>query len=229
MKRLALLALLLCAPAVGQIRPVVSGSDPTHQKVGYAEGQTVILETAPGFQLTVELAKGEQIRSAAAGDGVSWQVSAPERSSQFFVRPNLGAAPTNLTVVTNRHSYYFMLVALPQMTATNALSVRFTYPEESAVAQQSEEPPKKVSGSYKVSGAAPIRPSLVWDDGEKTFLDWSEGTEAPAIFAIDGAGNESLVNCYYRDGRFVIDAVYPRLLFRLDRLTAKANRRVGRS
>jgi hypothetical protein len=38
-----------------------------------------------------------------------------------------------------------------------------------------------------------------------------------------------LVNSYYRDGRFVIDAVYSRLLFRLDRMTARADRKVGSS
>ena len=85
------------------------------------------------------------------------------------------------------------------------------------------------SGTYKLSGAAPIRPSLIWDDGQKTFLDWPENIEAPAIFAIDAAGHESLVNSYYRDGRFVIDAVYSRLLFRLDRLTAQADRKASRS
>jgi type IV secretion system protein VirB9 len=199
-----------------------------HQTVHYAEGQTVILEAAPGFQLTVVLGRGEQIKSAAAGDVSSWQVSAPHRSSQFFVRPNAGARPTNLTVVTNRHIYYFLLVAAPQMTAANALSVRFTYPE--AITQQQHAAAANVQKtSYRLSGAASIRPSQLWDDGEKTFLDWPEGVEAPAIFAIDGAGNESLVNSYHRDGRFVIDAVYPRLLFRLDRLTAKADRRAGRS
>jgi type IV secretion system protein VirB9 len=96
-------------------------------------------------------------------------------------------------------------------------------------AQQPQETAGQASGSYKVSGSADIRPSLIWDDGQKTFLDWPENIEAPAIFAIDGAGNESLVNSYYRDGRFVIDAVYSRLLFRLDRLTARAERKAVRS
>jgi type IV secretion system protein VirB9 len=85
------------------------------------------------------------------------------------------------------------------------------------------------SGSYKVSGSVLIRPSLIWDDGQKTYLEWPENIEAPAIFAIDAAGQESLVNCYYRDGKFVIDAVYSRLLFRIDHLVAKADRKVGRS
>ena len=101
-------------------------------------------------------------------------------------------------------------------------------PPQTASAQQSPQA-EQLSGSYKVSGAPAIRPSLIWDDGQKTFLDWPENIEAPAIFAIDAAGNESLVNSYFRDGHFVIDAVYSRLLFRLDQLTARADRKVSRS
>jgi type IV secretion system protein VirB9 len=89
------------------------------------------------------------------------------------------------------------------------------------------QPQAGVSGSYKLRGSSSIRPSLIWDDGAKTYLDWREGVEAPAIFAIDGAGQETLVNSHYRNGRFVIDAVYTRLLFRLDRLMARAERRAG--
>ena len=228
MMRLALAALLVCAPAAGQIRPTPGQADPMHQVVIYADGQTVILDAAPGFQLTVELDPAEQIRSAAAGDGASWQISAPERGSQFFVRPGPAAVPTNLTVITNRRSYYFLLVPAQQMTASTALSVRFDYPRQPVQAAEQELPPR-ASGSYRVKGAAAIRPSLIWDDGEKTFLDWPEGAEAPAIFTIDSAGNESLVNSYHREGKFVIDAVYPRLLFRLDRLVARADRKGERS
>lgn len=101
-------------------------------------------------------------------------------------------------------------------------------PAEAGFAWQADQA-DRVSGSYRVSGAKAIRPSLIWDDGIKTYLDWPENIEAPAIFAIDASGQESLVNSHYRDGRFVIDAVHSRLLFRLDRLTARADRRVGKS
>ena len=113
------------------------------------------------------------------------------------------------------------LVILAGLCAT-AVPVAIAAQEPRAV--QGEQ-----SGTYKLSGAVPIRPSLIWDDGHKTFLDWPENIEAPAIFAIDAAGNESLVNSYYRDGKFVIDAVYSRLLFRLDRLAARADRNARRS
>lgn len=92
--------------------------------------------------------------------------------------------------------------------------------------QQGNDAGSQASGSYRLSGAASIRPSMIWDDGQKTFLDWPENIEAPAVFAIDAAGNESLVNSQFRDGKFVIDAVYSRLVFRLDRLMARADRRI---
>lgn len=113
-------------------------------------------------------------------------------------------------------------------TVLAALLICTFQPGQVALAQQTEEA-GQASGSYRLSGAATIRPALIWDDGQKTFLDWPENREAPAIFAIDASGNESLVNSYFRDGKFVIDGVYRRLLFRLDRLTARADRRVGRS
>lgn len=231
MKRLAFLAALLATQAVGQVRPVASGSDPMQQTVQFAADQTVVLEAAPGFQLTVEFADDEKIRSAAAGDASAWQISAPQNSNHLFVRPSPGAPTTNLTVVTNRHTYYFLLASIEKMTSQNALSVRFVYPQVAAeTVKPAVEIPQKSSGNYRVTGASQLRPSLIWDDGQKTYLDWPEDAELPAIFAVDVQGNETLVNGYVRQGKFVIDAVYPRLLFRLDRLMARADRKApGRS
>ena len=229
MNKAALILLAVSGVALAQVRPSASGPDPMHQSVAFADGQTVILEASPGFQLTVELGQGERIKSAVAGDAGSWQVAAPDGASQFFVRPNPGAQPTNLTVISSRHSYYFLLIPAPAMTASNALSVRFSYPQVPIAAAVATEAPKTDSGSYKLSGSSLIRPSLIWDDGRKTYLDWPDEIEAPAVFSVDGAGHESLVNSQWRDGRFVIDAVYPRLLFRLDRLTARADRKAARS
>ena len=228
----ALLAFLLFVPAAtsAQVHPSATGIDPMQQAVRYADGQTVILETAPGFQLTVEFGPGEQIRSAAAGNNAAWQVSAPSQGNSLFVRPLEGAPVTNLTVVTNRHSYSFLLVAAAKMTPTNALVVRFAYPEL-ASEMRSAIAPSTLSARtlYRLTGATELRPSNIWDDGAKTYLEWPQGVELPAVFAMDGRRGEALVNVYMRDGRLVIDAVYSELVFRLDSLTASARRRTKRS
>lgn len=85
----------------------------------------------------------------------------------------------------------------------------------------------QVAGSYRLAGDASIRPSLIWDDGLKTFLDWPANAELPAVFAVDARGGETLVNGYWRNGHYVIDAIYSRLIFRLDRAYARADRRTG--
>ena len=80
-------------------------------------------------------------------------------------------------------------------------------------------------GRYELKGSRPIQPSEIWDDGSKTYLNWPQGTETPAIFALDSSGQETMVNSFTRGDHYVIDAVHTRLVFRLDRLTARAERK----
>lgn len=230
MRTLGLALVVLASAAHAQVRPTPIGSDPMQQAVSYADGQTVILETAPGFHLTVELAPRERIRTAAVGDTSRWEVSAPAGSSQFFVRPQPGAATTNLSVVTDSHVYYFLLVPASTMTHSNPLSVRFSYPEpisapEPSVANaQAEAAPM---ASYRLTGTASVRPSRMWDDGAKTYLEWPQGAEMPAVFAVGPDGSEMLVNGFMRGDQYVIDAIYVRLVFRIDRSVARADRQSG--
>ncbi len=220
--------MLLCAagPLAAQVRPVPSGTDPLQQSVLYADDQTVILETAPGFQLAIEFEDGEKVASAAAGNTAAWQIAAPAGASTMFVRPQPGAPTTNLSVITSRRRYSFLLVAADKMTSAQPLTVRFTYPASVPVvpAAVAEPEPTKPAGSWRVTGDRLLRPSLIWDDGRRTYLDWPEELELPAVFAIDGRGAETLVNGYMRGNRFVIDTVFSRLVFRLDRQTARADR-----
>lgn len=226
----ALALLLLGSAASAQVRPQPISNDPMQQSVRYADGQTVILEVAPGFQLTVELGEGETITNAVTGDSARWQVLASTGAGQFYVRPSAGAASTNLTIVSNRHRHYFLLVPAAQMSTQLPLSVRIddTGTQQAATTPAPPAPlapPDNPAGSYKLSGSADVRPSLIWDDGAKTYLGWPENAEVPAVFAIGPDGKEMLVNSYVRDGRFVIDAIYGALLFRLDKSVGRADRR----
>ena len=49
----------------------------------------------------------------------------------------------------------------------------------------------------------------------------------PAIYAINDAGKETLVNGMMRDGRMVIDSVQQKLVFRIDNRKATAERVAG--
>jgi type IV secretion system protein VirB9 len=84
------------------------------------------------------------------------------------------------------------------------------------------------SGSYRVRGDKGVQPSLIWDDGNKTYIGWPRDVELPAVFAVSARGEEEVVNGYFRDDRMVIDAVHGRLVFRLGAMAARADRRAGR-
>lgn len=94
--------------------------------------------------------------------------------------------------------------------------------------QVSAAPAANSVSAYRLSGDRSLRPSQISDDGAKMYLTWPADAELPAIFALDSRGQEIMVDVWMRDGRLVIDAVHPRLVFRLDRQIARAERLVTR-
>ncbi len=78
--------------------------------------------------------------------------------------------------------------------------------------------------TYRLKGAAMLRPIRIGDDGVHTYIQWSDDQPIPAVFAIDSRGSEQIVDGYMRGELFTIDRVYPRLVFRIDRDKAEARR-----
>ncbi len=227
MRALLALLLLVAAPLAAQVRPQPApGGDPRVQSVEYRQDQVVSLEVAPGYQLMLEFAPDERIESVAVGDSGAWQVTPNRAGDRVFVKA-LQAMPSNLTVVTSARLYTFELNPLFSGSGSMAYVVRFTYPgaaEESADAE-----PAAVAGRYRLSGARALRPSRISDDGTHTYIEWPRESTLPAVYSLDERGQESLVNGMMRDDLFVIDAVVPRLVFRIDRDVARAERVVERA
>jgi type IV secretion system protein VirB9 len=78
--------------------------------------------------------------------------------------------------------------------------------------------------TYRVTGSKLLRPSRMSDDGVHTYIEWPEDHPLPAVFAINEAGTEEMVNGYMREGLFTVDMVAQRLVFRLDKAKAEAIR-----
>jgi type IV secretion system protein VirB9 len=226
MKRLVLLAALLLAvggPADAQVRPQPGAGDPRLQTVEYREGDVVLLELAPGYQMTIELAQDEQIENVALGDSAAWQVTPNRRGDRLFLKALQAGMPTNMTVITSSRLYAMELSPLSGPTAEMAYVVRYSYPE---AAQEAQEPePVAVVGTYRLSGSRRLRPTSVVDDGVHTYIQWPRDVPLPAVYSVDEQGRESLINGMMRDDVFVIDEIVRRLVFRIDNATAGAVRR----
>jgi type IV secretion system protein VirB9 len=210
-------------PAAAQLRPEPGPGDPRIQSVLYDANQVVQLQVATGYQLTVEFAPDERIENVAVGDSGAWQVTPNKRGDRLFIKAVGQGVTTNLTVVTDARTYAIELSPLFGALPTMAYTVRFRYATPAAVTLVANDAALG-PGRYKLSGDKALRPAAIDDDGVHTYIAWGPDQTLPAIFAIDDKGNETLVNGMTREGRFVIDAVANKLVFRIDRQTAGAMR-----
>lgn len=226
MRHLLLILLATGATAApGAIRPTPGSVDPRIQSVLYDPGQVVVLEGAPGFEIMVEFGSDERIESVAVGDSASWQISSTKNGGHLFIKPASGGVATNMTVVTDSRSYAFELQPASGDDVAPFM-VRFRYPAPPPSAAV-PVPTPGAAAEYRVSGASQLRPASVRDDGLKTYLRWRSDQPLPAVYGVDAAGRETLVNGGMRDGTFVVDGVFDRLIFRADRWRAAARRVVS--
>lgn len=195
----------------------------------YNADQIVVLEGRAGVQATIAFGDQEQIENVAIGDSTSWQVTPNKRADLLFVKPLGQHSRTNMTVVTDRHTYLFDLVAGP--TTAPVYVLRFSYPPEPKPVRQlaggmsAEEaaaaavPPKDVAApqpahlnfAWGAKGDRRILPSRVYDDGGATYLTWPARSAIPAILTRNDKGEEGAVNYAVRGDVLVLDSV-PRMI-----------------
>lgn len=221
----ALALLALAAPLHAQ--------DPRLVERFYDPAEVVRIEGKANVQTTIRFADDELIENVAIGDSDSWQVTPNKRANLLFVKPLAERASTNMTVVTNNHTYFFDLVASPKNE--NPLYVlSFSYPEEIKPAPARElgaeqpnevemaaatEPetivdPAQLNFAWDGDGDKELLPSRIYDDGAATFLAWPAGTPVPAILVRDEAGTEGPVNFAVRGDVIVIEGVPRQIILR---------------
>lgn len=86
-------------------------------------------------------------------------------------------------------------------------------------------PAAQVSNAiYRLSGAAALRPSRIWDDGYFTYIQWPESAELPAVFSRGSDGREVIAEGTMIGEAYVLDRVHDNLIFRIDSQVAGARR-----
>lgn len=95
-----------------------------------------------------------------------------------------------------------------------------------AAAQIGSGPPtaQASKASYRLSGAAALRPSKIWDDGYFTYIEWPETAELPAVFSRGSDGREVIAEGMMLGEAYVLDRVHDTLIFRIDAQVAGARR-----
>lgn len=92
-------------------------------------------------------------------------------------------------------------------------------------ARAAQTPPRyDLTWTYTVRGETSIGPLAISDDGLRTQIFYAPDQPLPAVFAIGPTGEEMSVNGYMRNDAYVIDRVFERLIFRIDKACATAIR-----
>jgi len=223
---LAILFAVVATASDGQVRPSPGVGDPRLQTIDYKRDQIVTIETAPGYQLLIELAPDEQIQSIAVGDSAAWSATPTKQGNRVYIKAMQAGVNSNMTVVTNSRFYGFDLVSSGGSGDQSPYKISFRYPDEAraSVEEASLPDPGQIVGRYHLAGDRSLLPTWVVDDGHKTYIEWPRGRSLPAVFTIDEHGRESVGNGGMRADTFVIDDVSSKLLFRIDQRVARADR-----
>lgn len=218
----AMALLAVAAPALADERLV---------EVRYDAARIYRIEGKPKVQATIRFGEDEAIENVAIGDSNAWQITPNKRANLLFVKPLLTRANTNMTVVTNKHTYLFDLVASPAAQPMYVLSFKYPEPPKAKVdasaqlaqggataASEAEKvaavDPADLNFAWSKSGNEKLLPDNVFDDGEATFLTWPEGRAVPAILITDTAGTEGPVNFTVRGKTIVVEGVPTQIVLR---------------
>ena len=210
---IGLLALCLgfnCSQAMAAKTPQSLSTDSRVRHVMYDPNQVYEIIGTYGYQTSLEFAQDEEVKVVSLGDTIAWQTV--PYNNRVFLKPVEPRAATNMTVITNKRTYYFMLSSSKLSKETTFL-VRFKYPQSpSPVTAQNPKPkatntgfdPEKINLDYSTAGhkhAIPL--DRVMDDGQFTFFRFSQNGEIPTIYTVGPDGTESIVNTR-REGAYVV-------------------------
>jgi type IV secretion system protein VirB9 len=198
----------------------------------YNENEVFPVTTHFGYQSYISFAKGEEIQVISLGDAFPWQVTPMD--NRLFIKPIDAYSHTNMTVVTDKHTYQFDLQSkLPpkEIDADLTYVVRFYYPDnsfdrvrleggEGNIEAPSLEMPmtqgKQYNFNYTMVGPDGIAPVKVFDDGQTTYFQFPNSNAViPTLSSLDQSGEERPLETRPY-GQFVaVDGVVSRYTARL--------------
>ena len=207
-------------------------------KVIYLFGQSQpIIVCSPLQVCELELQAGEVVRDVLVGDTVRWKVTAASSGSEdgqhihMVIKPHAAGLDTSMVITTSRRTYH---IRLKSHQTQYMARVGFSYPEEAGFAATSSYkevnsgaavPPgsssttggpssEHLSFAYEIDGNARWRPTHVYTDGVKTYLQFSAALgsgDAPVLYIVTG-GENRIVNYRVKGSVMIVDYVFDRAI-----------------
>lgn len=188
-------------------------------KVFTAPNNVTDLVLEPGEELMGEPAAGDTLRWRL-GVGTSAIAGVPQK--HIFIKPTRAGLATNLTLNTNRRTYF---LKLESVEGEFMIAVQWSYPRAQPTAPIAASVAASAGATANPADAASLnfdyaievahgrpawKPQAVYDNGQKTFIRFDASIlhgESPALFVME-RGEMQLVNYRVKENLYVVDRLF---------------------
>lgn len=232
-KLFSLLILSLSLKSYATQQPIAFPEDSRIKMVAFSDNNVVPIKGSVFTSTQLLFGSDEQVLDVEGGDKKGWRVTHQKNvPNMLFIKPSVFDSQSNITVVTNKHIYYFSVSSERSLEKTShpTYAIKFIYPEderkrlndslnrhvrERKAILSANKTPKAYNWDYSFNGDQSIMPAHVFDDGTFTYLELRANQDVPAIFSIDNKqGEEALVNFSRQGNYIVIHRLSPQLTLR---------------
>ena len=200
----------------------VHATDIRIKTVRFQENEVVPVHGITFTTTHIQFGDNEKVLDIEGGDTTAWMVTYhPEIPNRVFIKPTVLGSSTNMTIITNQHTYYFHLMSNKRMDKhplNQTYALRFTYSMPKPITIKTTPTPatpKVTNAAYRFSGSPQLVPKHVFDDGQFTYFELSTQGAVPAIFAVDDkSGKEATVNTRRQGKYLVVQRIAPQFTLR---------------
>lgn len=207
---------------VGFTQDAVNAQGNSTMVFSYAPNQLYKVYCKVGYLTDLAFKKGEKITFVGGGDTATWMIDSSEvdNTPHLYLKPINLNATTNLIINTNKRSYQVIAVASEWYNPM----VTWSYSSEEQLANKLQaaadekiytgtlniSSPEQLNFDYKIEGNQNWKPTMVFDDGRKTYIKFNQmSNKMPVLFIKEANRKEvSLVNYNVKDNYYIVDKIF---------------------
>lgn len=206
---------------VGYTQDAVNSQGNSTMVFRYAPNQVYKIYCRTGYITDISLHEGEKIKFVGGGDTSAWALNSTtvDKVPHIYIKPVVAANTTNIIITTDKRSYHLIVNTSDWYNPM----VTWTYDQEKQAMNllQEQKDEREITdtfmGSYDQlhfdydikAKNSKYKPSMVFDDGEKTVIKFHKmSKQVPALFIREkGKKTISLANFKVKDNCYIIDRV----------------------
>ncbi len=155
-------------------------TDSRIKKVYFQENNVVPLQGRAFTVTQLVFSPDEEVLSVESGDNNCWHATYHENTpNMLFLKPTNLGSNTNISVITNKHTYYFHATSNERLNDNTPVTyaIKFSYPEPKPMRKESKAPTTLSKAAYTKQRAkgktAPLNKSQVGKVKPKPKNNWN--------------------------------------------------------